>query len=183
MCIAEAEESSPFEPLSLARGFTAADSTVTLVPVEGPHLVVSLPNPERPIEAADTLLNAMAAVLVSVGSPGTYNGQGNVVALFNPDHATVLAAAGFNRRSVQEALWQRACSDHGHLRRFVPSLVRQDEISDAGIYKLTPTPEDIIVAVAGAGGYYSIAMPTLGNSPGRGLAVTKAIRGPDFCQM
>jgi hypothetical protein len=183
MCLAEAEESSPFEPLSLARGFTADDSTVTLVPVEGPHLVVSLPNPERPIEAADTLLSAMAAVLASVGSPGTYNGQGNVVALFNPDHATVLAAAGFNRRSIQQALWQKACSAHGHLRRFVPSLVRQDEISDEGIYKLTPSPEDIIVAVAGAGGYYSIAMPTLGNAPGKGLAVTKAVRGPDFCQM
>jgi hypothetical protein len=65
----------------------------------------------------------------------------------------------------------------------VPSLVRQNEVSDDAIYKLTPAPEDIIITVAGAPGYYSVAMPTLGNVPGRGSAVTKAVRDPEFCQM
>jgi hypothetical protein len=183
MCTAEAEEVSPFEPLSVARGFSREDSTVTLVPVEGPHLVLSLSNPENPAQSADTLLTLMASALANVGSPSAYTCQGNVVALFNPDHAAVLHAAGYDRRRVQEELWQKARNTHGHLKRFSPLLVRQEALSDDEIYTITPSPDGIVVAVAGAAGYYSVAMPTLGNVPGKGVAVTKAIRTPEVCQI
>ena len=46
MCVAEAEEASPYEPYHVASGWSATDSTVTVVPVEGPHPVTSLTSSE-----------------------------------------------------------------------------------------------------------------------------------------
>jgi len=183
MCVAEAEEDSPFEPLNVARGFSADQSTVTVIPVEGPHVVHSLRESQNAASSADRILAAMANALGNIGSPSTYNGQGNVAALFNPDHAHILAGAGLTRRAIQERLWRETSHTHAQLKVYGPGMVQQEGASDDQIYTTTRSPDDIVVAVCGAAGGYSVAMPTQGASPGRGLAITRPIRGPEVCEI
>ena len=59
-CIAEAEESSPFEPAHVAAGFAPEDSVVTLVTVEGPHSVICEGGEPG---SAELLLRSLAAAV------------------------------------------------------------------------------------------------------------------------
>ena len=81
LCFAEDEESSPWEPLSVARGFRPGQSTVTVFAAESGHNVLShgTGSPER-------LLALFADAMAGLGSLS----PGRSVIVFAPEHAAHL---------------------------------------------------------------------------------------------
>ena len=99
LCFAEDEEASPWEPLSVARGFRPEQSTVTVYAAESGHNVLShgTKSPER-------LLALFADSMAALGSLS----PGRSVIVFAPEHARHLRGAGWDRARVQAWLYERA---------------------------------------------------------------------------
>jgi len=108
LCFAENEESSPWEPLSVARGFRRGQSTVTVFAAESGHNVLShgTRSPER-------LLSLFADAMAGLGSLS----PGRSVVVFAPEHAEHLRAAGWDRPRVQSWLYEHAWRSLADLKR------------------------------------------------------------------
>jgi len=108
LCFAENEESSPWEPLSVARGFRADQSTVTVFAAESGHNVLShgTRSPER-------LLALFADAMAGLGSLS----PGRSVIVLAPEHAEHLRRAGWDRARTQAWLYKRAWRSLADLKR------------------------------------------------------------------
>ena len=107
-CIAEDEAASPLPPLHTSLGYRAAQSVVTVVGVEGPHSVFFTGDADDP-QCAERLLNTLAGVIANPGSNNSHlGGTAAVVVVLNPEHAQILANAGFQRADIQRELAARA---------------------------------------------------------------------------
>lgn len=184
MCVAEAEAESPFPPLHVARGLAAELSAVTVVPVEGPHMVVSVLDGDDVAGSARRLISALALALANPSSLSVYLGQGSVVVLLNPDHARCLADAGLSRDDVVTAIWQQATARRGFLRGVNPVIVTGEAgPADDQLHYAVTSPERIVLAVCGGGGTYSTVFPTWAAPAELCLAVTKPVRETGACDI
>ena len=99
LCFAEDEASSPWEPLHVARGFAAMQSTVTVYAAESGHNVLSHGTSEP-----EPLLTCFADAMAGLGSLS----PGRTVIVFAPEHATHLRRAGWSRSETARWLYERA---------------------------------------------------------------------------
>jgi hypothetical protein len=108
LCFAEDEESSPWEPLSVARGFPPGQSTVTVFAAESGHNVLAhgTASPER-------LLGLFADVMAGLGSLS----PGRSVIVLAPEHAGYLGRAGWSRARTQAWLYEHAWRSLADLKR------------------------------------------------------------------
>jgi hypothetical protein len=180
-CLGEAEEASPWEPLHVARGWRAEQSTVTAIGVEGPHSVVIAPMPDGLEDtAADAAVDLIAAAVGGLVSNTTYRERGHIAVIINPAVARIIAAGGFDRARLQRELVARSRHTRGELRSLNPGLI--DEGDDADV--LTPRdPETILVIVAGGEGAYALVCPSVGVGPHGNVAVTAEIELNQFCEI
>jgi len=95
-CFAEDEAGSPWEPLSVSRGFEAGASTVTLFAAEGVRGVVDQLS-RRP----ESLAASFAAALRTVAHPKLVMGF-DAVLVVSPEHGRVLREAGWSRARLLE---------------------------------------------------------------------------------
>ncbi len=171
--IAENEAATPWEPLRVALGFGAEESTVTVFGGEGPHNV----NDHVSTTAAG-ILTVCADTMRGLGSNvGWYLSQSQVLLVLGPEHAATVAGDGFGRADVQ-----RFCFDQAR-RSLLESKLSgmygiQDWpgwmnaiVDDEARLPLVPAPEDILVMVAGGPGKHSCVVPNCTFS----RAVTRAI--------
>jgi hypothetical protein len=93
-CFAEDEEGSPWEPLSVARGFAPGASTVTLFPGEGPRSVV-----DQLARDPESLAHTLAACLRTVHHPKLPLAF-DAILVVGPEHARVFQEAGWTRTMV-----------------------------------------------------------------------------------
>ncbi len=175
-CLAEDEESSPFEPLHESLGFARDSSVVTVVGAEAPHSVISIVDADDP-ESAPRLLTSLASCLANPGSNNAVLRGGSAVVVLNPDHAALLADAGYDRARIRSELHERASFLPAELARYVRVA---DDVDPGRIYSFA-SPEDILVLVAGGGGLYSMVMPSWCAGPHRNAAVSKEIRIGEWC--
>lgn len=163
--IGENEEESPWEPLSLEKGFSREQSTVTVIAAEAPHNV----NDHSGISAAG-ILTTIAGTLVGQGN-NNFLFQGEPVVILGPEHAKTIAKDGFTKSEVREWIFQRA-----KLPKRVFSKEKQEKrfphLPEDALIPVARKPEDILVAVAGGAGKHSMVIPTFGNS----LSVTQLIQ-------
>jgi hypothetical protein len=157
MCIAENLADSPWESCSLAAGFDAFDSVVTVIGVEGPHSVVFVDDADDP-DAPHRLLRVLARAIANPGSNNAFMRTGSVAVAINPDHAAVLARAGLCRADVQRELHRLATNRRGELRRLNPGFVAPGDPDDE--LHAVPSPDHVLVLVAGGGGLYSSVFPS-----------------------
>ncbi len=176
--LGEAEEASPWPPLHTSLGFSTDDSTVTVVGTEPPHSVMSVGDADDPT-APDRLLNSLAATIANVGSNNAYFRRGTVVVALNPDHATALAKAGYDRASLQHELHQRATNPLGRLQSLNPTFAGPGD-ADTPV-RATQQPTHILVLVAGGGGIYSAVFPSWGAGPHANPAVTLPVSIDQAC--
>ena len=110
-CIAENEADSPWEPLSVTRGFEADENVVTVVQCENPQLVHDDANddPER-------LHVAITDCMANLGGMNAYRATDMVVVLA-PDIADNFAKAGMSKTDVHKLLSERAGRRVGELKR------------------------------------------------------------------
>ncbi len=83
---------------------------------------------------------------------------GAVAVAINPDHAAVLARAGLGRADVQRELHRLATNRRGELRELNPAFVGAGDADD--MLHALPSPDHVLVLVAGGGGLYSTVFPS-----------------------
>jgi hypothetical protein len=171
-CIGEYEEVSPWGPLHVERGFTRAESTVTLFCGEGPAIV------------NDHLSRSASQLVASIGwsAAGVWNHKsfplyGPTLFVIGPEHAKTIAADGWSKADVRRYLYEtirrpaRALApgaDGAETGRLKDVLSGRDP--DELIPKF-PSPEEILIVVAGGtAGRFSAVVPgwmggTLGSQP------------------
>jgi len=167
-CIAEDEETSPWLPLHVERGFRPAQSAVTVFAAEGPHNIQNhLSN------TPDGLLTTVADEMAALGSFS----DGCSTVVLATEHVQILARAGWSRQQVQQYLYE-------HARRSLADLKRggkvQGEIEPGDETRFRHRghgPEDILLVVAGgeAGGH-SCFIPSW--SRGRATEFSSALVRP-----
>lgn len=179
-CLAEDEDSSPWEPLHVSRGFAPEDSAVTIVGTEGPHSVIFVGDADDPT-APERLLQTLALTLANVGSNNAHFGRGSAVAVLNPDHIDVLAKAGYDRTKTAEALCERAVNRRGLLRSLNPTMVRDGNPDD--LLQAFRRPEDLVLIAGGGSGLYSMVMPSWGAGPHVNPSVTVKVELDQACEI
>ncbi len=180
-CFAEAEESSPFEPLHVARGMSEEQSAVTVVGVEAPHSVMCTPDGDDP-EGGERILRTLAAAIANAGSNSTYGGRGTTLVVLNPMHAQILAKRGFTRASIQERLQQLAVTPRRVLANYAPMRAYAPETLD-DLVPAIMTPEKVVIAVAGGEGIYSAVFNCWGGGAHGVEPVTAEIEIGQSCEL
>ena len=163
-CFAENEAESPWSPFHVERGFAAADSTVTVFGVEGPHNI----NEHFGSTAEDIMLTA-AGVFATPGSNNSYLG-GETLFVFGPEHAAQIAREHLTKDDVKQFMVDRAIIPSHHIgpgqRRTFKERLPQRVIGpdgEGGMH-MASTKDDILIAVAGGAGRHSCLMPSFGTT-------------------
>lgn len=179
-CLAEAEESSPWEPLHVALGFDAEQSVVTVVGTEAPHSVMAVTDGDDPA-SPDRIVDAVVAAFSAVSTNNALLRGGAGVVVLNPEHAAVLAGAGWSRADVAAAVHERAGNPRSRLARAVPAFAGSGDPDD--FLRCFETPADVLVLVAGGGGLYSVVFPTWCAGGHRNRAISVPVELDQACEI
>jgi hypothetical protein len=157
-CFAEDEESSPWEPLSVERGFAPGASTVTLVAGDAP-LSVSDHRSRTPRELAATLGWAAAVTW----SPFWWPLDATSLFVLGREHVQLFADAGWSKHDVREAIHDEVRRPARELRRGETTPLVQASDPDTPIPKWDRPDRIVIVAAGGEAGRFSaVCGPSLG---------------------
>jgi len=99
--------------------------------------------------------------------------------LLNPDHAEVLAKAGYTRESIQRELSARAVTP----RSVLSALNSKFLMGEGDPIPAIRNPANIHVLIGGGGGLYSMVMPSWCAGPHGNLAVHEAIELGQVCEV
>jgi hypothetical protein len=163
-CAAENEAASPWPPFHTTRGFDAQDSTVTVSASEGPHNIQ-----DHGSNTAEGVIQTVAGALGQAGSNNLLS-RGEPLLALGPEHAATIAAEGWTRERLQQALYDRARYPASMLSdEFFESLQERTQQGIARgpfardeLLPIADGPEYIHVIVAGGPGKHSSWMPTFG---------------------
>lgn len=162
-CIAENEASSPWEPLHVERGFAHDDSTVSVIGVAGAQDIIHYARTR-----AEHILDTLVRAIPREGLKNLYSG-GEPLLAFGPEQASILAAAGFAKRDVKRAFFERTQVMLASLNPDTIALLRGrrpvwfgDE-TPASI-PLADSVDDVQVIVAGGAGNHTVFLPTWGDT-------------------
>jgi len=161
-CVAENEAASPWEALSIERGFSPVDSTVTVCGSEAPHNIN-----DHGTTTPEGIVMTVAGTASTTGSNNVYLGGEPLVAL-GPEHASTAASTGWTKDDFKRAVWEAA---RVPLERFTAENIERF----AGIYpegfnnrpagavaRIARDWRDLMVIVTGGAGKHSAFIPTFG---------------------
>lgn len=169
-CCAENEDASPWEPLQVERGFSREDSTVTVVGAEGTMNMNTHSKDAMELARviADTMAHAPSNEYVHGGEPWLVIG---------PEHAEVFERGGMSKAEVKRQLWEQSKLQASRLSTRELERARDSRNAEFGlvtpetILPISPSPNDVMLVVAGGAGTHSVYVPCFGNS----RAVTRGI--------
>lgn len=185
-CIGEDEETSPFEPLHVERGFRREQSTVTVFAGEAPRAIL-----DQLSRTGRSLATSFGLCLDSVAHP-KFHGYGEVLLVVSPEHAKTFASDGWSKREIRERIQEvttrplGACLPDDECAEGIPiaALPKQILGPDGRPRPETlafPVPkfrraEEILIVVAGgtAGKFSAIVGGWVGGKMGS-IAVTREI--------
>jgi hypothetical protein len=165
-CIAENDAKNPWEPLHVQRGFSADDSTVTVLAAAAPYSMSDFFN-----NTALGILRTFADCMANVGSANLYRG-GEMLVVVGPEHAQDIAADGWTKQDIQSYLFEYARKPYAQARLggMYSEEVRQklwprwlDYTREDLMVPLVRSPEEILVIVGGGAGRHSAWVPGWGN--------------------
>lgn len=180
-CFAEAEEQSPFPAYHVAAGFAADDSVVTVIGTEAPHSIILEPSGDLAGDV-ERLIWVIAGVVANPGGTNVYfGGEGHCLVVLNPEHATLLAQAGYDRDGVARSICERATMPRALADRYYGSLYigepgKGDEL------RATRDPNQIHLVVAGGPGSYSAVLPGWSYAPHRCAPVSEVVELYPSCE-
>ena len=161
-CVAENEAASPWESLSVERGFAREISTVSVCASEAPHNIN-----DHGSSTPEGILTTVAGSVATVGTNNIYLG-GEPLVILGPEHAATVAGGGWSKSDFKRALWERA---QVPLARFDPSNIERFAVIHPAGFKDRPAEtlapiarewSDIMIVVAGGAGKHSVFVPTFG---------------------
>jgi len=153
-CIAENEEASPWGPLK-------EGDSVTVYGGEGPHNVN-----DHASTTASGILSTVSHTAATLGSNvGWYFSQSQLLVVLGPEHARTVAGDGLTRADVQRFVYEHARLPLATLKlggmwgmhdwpAWMMAL-RDDEVRPPQV----PSPDDVLVVVAGGPGKHSSVVP------------------------
>lgn len=155
-CFGEAEDESPWEPLHMERGFNPDVSTVTLMAAEAPQNV----NDHRS-KIAEDLLDTIVHTAAVAGCNNSHV-PGEILVIMGPEHAKTVAADGWEKKDIKRYIHENASvpaglGDRGG-RKLDEKLITGDQV------RITRSPEDVILVVAGGPGRHSMMAHGFGAS-------------------
>jgi hypothetical protein len=166
-CIAENEERSPWEPFHVERGFASEESTVTVYGAEGPHNVTNQYSSDP-----ESLLLPIISMMTNLGSNQPYMMGDNFIVL-SPEHAGVIAQAGWKKADIKNFIFENARIPVGQLKIggfYGPNTDRYmlwprwiNRHKDDELMPVCRRVEDIKILVAGGPGKHSAYIPGLGS--------------------
>jgi len=160
-CCAEHEEASPWAPLHVERGFSAGNSTVTVVGAEGTM------NMNTHSKDAPELVRIIAETLIHPAS-NDYVYGGEPWLLLSPEHAEVFRRGGFGKADVKRALWEASRMAASRFSATELQRVRDSRSQELGDITpetqipVSPHPENVQILVAGGPGTHSVYIPSFG---------------------
>jgi hypothetical protein len=151
ICVAENEEESPWEPLSVEAGLPAGTSAVSATLLRTSEFVDN-----RHTSDAEQLLADFANTISRTGAWIFRHASAGIV--FCPEHAQLLAGAGFDRAKVRSWLAERCGRTVGDLADVGKDGLGGNGVRHAsgerpdGFDRLLPAddPRHLLIAVAGA---------------------------------
>ena len=159
-CYTENVDLSPWPELPVERGFTAEDSTVTVYAADAPVCIGDMGRTEP-----ELILRTIAE---SAAIPGTTNifFRQDLWLIMAPEHANLIADAGWSKADVQQFLFEQACLPRERLSErglfgFMDDVLRpswQDDTDSDEPISIVDAPERVVITVAGApyGGYTAL---------------------------
>jgi hypothetical protein len=172
-CIAEAEIEE-WLPLHVERGFNREDSTVTVFAAEGPNQINN--------HVAGTPEGLLLSIADRMTSLATFHMQRETqcVLVICPEHLKVFKDHGWNKRMVQDYLYEHAKRPKSDFYRYGLQLDPPTEAEEKQWKRAIPTPEDILlVSAGGPAGGFSALIPGWG-SIHQTRAVTQKITSSGF---
>ena len=157
MCLAEAEAVSPFAPLSEMWGYPVGSDVVTVLGTEAPHSAMFVNDADDP-DSPERLIRILAEVATNAGSNNLYLRTGSLAIALNPEHANVLAKAGWTRKSIQERLFELCHVSRSRIRSLNAALTPKGPDDD--LIPVVESPDRFLVFGAGAEGLYSAVFPS-----------------------
>ena len=151
-CFAEDEETSPWEPLSVERGFSSDATTVTLFAGEGPRGVV-----DQLSRTPESLARTFAVCLQSVAHPKLVLGF-DAVLVVSPEHARVFAEGGWDKARLRKELFELLTQPGDELIRGAGGIAEglPEAFKGASLPKFRPDGLLIVHAGGRAGLFSSI---------------------------
>jgi hypothetical protein len=170
VCLGENEELSPWEPFSAVGGVAPGVDAVSAVLIRTCEYVDN-----RQTGSAEAVLADLADTLARLGAyVGGAHSSGGLV--LGPEHAQLLASAGYRRADVQQWLFTHAVRDRADL---VAAGKAEPDPAGAGPaggpFPMLPSAQDIPILVAGAANAaMSMVFRPFGWSPWSGRSVPVA---------
>ena len=180
MCLAEAEAVSPFAPLSEMWGYPTGTDVVTVLGTEAPHSVMFVNDADDP-DSPDRLIRILAEVATNAGSNNLNLRTGSLAIALNPEHANVLAKAGWTRQSIQERLFELCHVSRSRIRSMNAALTPKG--ADDDLLPVVESPDRFLVFVAGADGLYSAVFPSWSAGAHRNNAVHMPVTTDQACEV
>lgn len=149
LCIGEDEESSPWEPFHVERGFNVQSSTVTIASGHAPVTV----NSRHGTDAESILLSfadTMRSGAMTIGWPSEW------MLVVGPEHALTLKEEGYDKVGIRAFLIEHARRPVADLKRMGMYPGKIEAADESTMAVAARAPEDIfILAGGGSGGRYS----------------------------
>lgn len=166
-CVAEDEEDSAWIPLAQERGIPAGASAVTVMSAGAPRQVMNEWTHD-PKEIVDTYAAAVRSNMLEYSI-----WEGNYAMFVAKQHRDVFNAAGWAKRDIREAMFER-CQVLRRQWRDVGKGAISGRKDEDRAYRAMRSPDDLLVVAAGgpAGGFGAIAPPWYGK---KSLAVTRVV--------
>jgi hypothetical protein len=150
LCFAEDPPPAPWEPLSVQLGYSPDDTTVTMVPVEGPHQFAQ--------QLTDSATDVLRSFATSIRHPTWFStGKGgHGVLVLGPEHAGFCIQEGMSQADVRRYVFEQA-------RIAVDELVASGvHIEENAQHDMRPaadgkidslrSPDDVLLVTAGGEG-------------------------------
>ncbi len=155
-CFGEAENENPWTPLHVERGLNKDTSTVTVMAAEAPHNV----NDHR----STTAENILDTIIHTAAIAGCNNSHvpGEFLLIMGPEHAKTVADDGWEKNDIKNYIHENArvpveLADRGG-RKLDEQWITDGEV------RITRSPEDVILVIAGGTGRHSMIANGFGTS-------------------
>lgn len=188
LCFAENEPAEPWPSLRIEQGYSASDTTVTVMATEAPRQIANHLSEDPIAVLRSFLVSIVQASSIIVGK----GGQGIVV--LGHEHALALRRAGWSKQNVRDFLASESRVSEQHLAAGGIPIERNAQHAMTpdrdGRYPTFQSPDDITIVTAGGPGsgwsaYIPAFVPVMHTR-----AVTRRVRpageampdcGPDGC--
>ncbi len=176
MCLAENEEENPWEPLSVEKGFSRDDSTVTMMPIMGLSDIFS----HQALKGKE-ILKTLATQIGGSCALGPMLPNRKLLLILSPENAALLVKDGWGKDDIRQFVWEnsriplKTWLEVGDYRSFVLSTLPRWIRDMSGDYMM-PTfrkPDNLEIIVAGGSGKHSAWLPGA-----KGEMITKALDSP-----